>query len=75
MADKILVMSFLNQQGARTSLTLPGIKESLTTEDVSAAMDIIIAKNIFSTNGGNLAAKHSAQITERNVTDLGIQQN
>ncbi len=35
-------------------------------------MDTIIAGNIFSSSGGDLIAKHSAQITERNVTELVV---
>jgi hypothetical protein len=35
-------------------------------------MDVIIEKNIFSTIGGDLKVKHSAQITERSITDLAV---
>jgi len=72
MADKNLVMTFLNGEGARSSLTLPAVKDTITEVQVSAVMDAIIAKNIFYSNGGNLASKHSAQITERNVTTLDV---
>lgn len=35
-------------------------------------MDVVISKNIFTANGGDLKIKHSARITERNVTDLVV---
>jgi hypothetical protein len=72
MAEKSLVMTFLNEKGAKANITLPGIKEGLTAAEVSTAMDAVIAKNIFSSTGGDLKTKNSAQITERNVTDLDI---
>jgi hypothetical protein len=35
-------------------------------------MDSIVGSNIFESSGGDLRAKHSAQITARNVTTLGV---
>jgi Protein of unknown function (DUF2922). len=72
MADKSLVMTFLNQDGSRASITIPGVKDAVTEVEVSAAMDTVIAKNVFYSSGGDLVSKHSAQITERNVTDLDV---
>jgi hypothetical protein len=72
MADKNLVMTFLNEQGSRASITVPAVKDNLAEAEVSVAMDAIIAGNIFSTVGGDLKTKHSAQITERNVTELEV---
>lgn len=72
MPDRTLVMVFLNEIGARTTIALPCAKDVLTQEEVSAAMDVIIAKNIFSTTGGDLKVKHSAQINERSVTALAV---
>jgi hypothetical protein len=72
MADKSLVMSFLNQRGEKTNITVPYVKDNLTESDVSVAMDAIIAGNIFASTGGDLVAKHSAQVTEKNVTALEV---
>ena len=72
MADKSLVMTFLNGEGSRASLTLPAVKDTITEVQVGAAMDAIIAKNIFISSGGDLISKHSATITERNVTTLDV---
>ena len=72
MAEKTLVMTFLNEQGAKANVSLPGIKDDLTEAQVSAVMDTIVEKNIFYSTGGNLAAKNAAQITERNVTTLEV---
>ena len=48
MADKSLVMTFLNAEGSRASITLSGVKDTLTETEVSDAMDVVIAANIFS---------------------------
>ena len=72
MAEKTLVMTFLNRLGSKASVTLPGVKSDVTQSEISAAMDVIITKNIFESSGGDLVTKHSAQITERNVTALEV---
>jgi hypothetical protein len=72
MADKSLVMTFLNEEGSRASITLPAVRDNVTEMEVSAVMDAIIARNIFASSGGDLVTKHSAQITERNVTALEV---
>jgi hypothetical protein len=72
MADNTLVMTFLNQEGTKASITLPGVRADVTELEVSAAMDSIISKNIFASSGGDLVAKHSAEVTERNVTALVV---
>lgn len=72
MVEKTLVMTFLNEEGTKTSISLAGIKDGLTQAEVSSAMDVIITKNIFQSSGGNLVAKNAAQITERNVTNLVV---
>lgn len=72
MADKSLVMTFMNREGARASITVPSVKDNITDVEVAAAMDAIIARNIFFSAGGDLVTKHSAQITERNITALDV---
>jgi uncharacterized protein (DUF1778 family) len=72
MPDKTLVMTFLNEMGSKASLSISGVRDDLTEAEVSAAMDIIIAQNIFSTSGGDLKTKNTAQITEKTVTDFVV---
>lgn len=72
MTEKTLLMTFINEEGTKTSITISAIRDDLTQVEVSAAMDVIIAKNIFQSSGGNLVAKYSAQITERSVTSLKV---
>jgi hypothetical protein len=72
MADKTLVMTFLNEMGAKANVSIAGVRDDLTEAEVAAAMDVIIAQNIFSTSGGDLKTKNAAQITERSVAELVI---
>lgn len=62
-----LQMTFLTQGGTRATISLDNPKDNLTEAEVVAAMDQIIAKNIFTTSNGDLVAKHSAQIVDRTV--------
>ena len=62
-----LQLSFVNQAGNRSTISLDNPKPGITQAEVIAAMDFIIASNIFDTNGGDLAAKYSAQIVDRDV--------
>lgn len=72
MAEKTLVMTFLNSSGSKASISLPGVRDNVTQEEISAAMDVIIAKNIFQSSGGDLITRQTAQITEKNITTLEV---
>ena len=62
-----LQLRFINQAGNRVSISLDNPKDTLTEAEVTAAMDQIIAKNIFVTSGGDLVGKDMAQIIDRTV--------
>ena len=62
-----LQMRFLTQLGNRVTISLDNPTDTLTEAEVTAAMDQIIAKNIFVTSGGDLVGKDSAQIIDRTV--------
>ncbi|WP_027365057.1 DUF2922 domain-containing protein [Desulfotruncus alcoholivorax] len=62
-----LQMRFVTQAGNRVTISLDNPKDTLTEAEVTAAMDQIIAKNIFVTSGGDLVSKDSAQIVDRTV--------
>ena len=62
-----LQMRFVTQAGSRVTISLDNPKDTLTEAEVTAAMDQIIAANIFTASGGDLVSKDSAQITDRTV--------
>ena len=67
---KTLRMSFLNQAGKTVSISLDNPKEALTTATVETAMDLVIAKNIFTTSGGDLVSKSDAKLISTDTVDL-----
>ncbi|WP_055665959.1 DUF2922 domain-containing protein [Desnuesiella massiliensis] len=74
MADKSLLMTFVNTEGKKVGLRIDNIKENLTEAEISQAMDLILAKNIFNSSGGELKIKDSAQIVEKNVSKFDMRQ-
>jgi uncharacterized protein YceH (UPF0502 family) len=67
---KALRMSFKNQTGNTVNISLDNPKPDLTAAAVETAMDLIIAKNIFTTSGGDLVSKYDAKIISTETTDL-----
>ncbi len=62
-----LQMRFVTQGGSRVTISLDNPKDTLTEAEVTAAMDQIIASNVFTASGGDLVSKDSAQIIDRTV--------
>lgn len=46
------------------TVRVPDPKPDLTAEQVGAAMDTILAKNVFSTTGGDLVAMVDARVVD-----------
>ena len=65
-------MTFKTEGGERSNLTVSGLKEDLTAEEIAAAMDVIIAKDAFVSKGGKLTGKYNAQIVTRNVDQIEL---
>ena len=55
--EYVLQMVFLTEKGAKSTLSIAGVKSSITEVQANALMDNIIAKNIFLTTTGALASK------------------
>lgn len=70
--DYSLTMTFINTSGDKTSLTISGVKDTLTKEDVTTLMDTIIENDIFVSNGASLVSKYGAQLTQRQTTKFDI---
>lgn len=67
---KVLRMTFNNALGGTVSLTLPEPKEAITTAEIEAVMDQIIAKNIFLGSGGAMISKSDIKIVNTTTDDL-----
>ncbi|MBI6872722.1 DUF2922 domain-containing protein [Clostridium aciditolerans] len=70
--SKTLVMNFLNEEGKKTSIRVNNVKEGVTEAEVKDAMDVIIAKNIFASSGGDLKTKDSAQLIDKTTSDFEV---
>ena len=70
--DHILTMTFICKSGAKKNLSVDGVKPSLTSTEVRIFIDKIIEMNVFQTKNGALTEKSSAQITQKQVTNLEI---
>ena len=66
--EYILTLTFLTETGVKSSLTITGAKQAVTSEEANALMDNIIANDIFETNNGAFVSKVEAKLTERKIT-------
>lgn len=69
---KTLNMVFLNESGAKVQMNISSVKTDITDAQVKTLMDLIIAKNIFESKGGDLKTIDSAQIVEKSTTPLTV---
>ena len=67
-----LSMVFSTEHGEKSTLSISGVKSTITQVQANTLMDIIIAKNIFLTASGALTTKSSAQLTERKITKYEV---
>lgn len=67
-----LSMVFITEAGLKSTLSINGVKSTITQTQANDLMDIIIAKNIFLPTAGALTKKDSAQLTERKVTKYEV---
>lgn len=69
MLKKTLKMPFRNVAGNIVNFTLVNPKDGLTKAEVLATMALILAKNLFSTNGGDLVSALEPSIL---IQDTGV---
>jgi hypothetical protein len=72
MSEKTLRLIFQNQGGGTVVLAVRNVREDVTDAEVKAAMEAIIAKNIFDSNGGDLTSVKGAEIVTRSVQELAV---
>lgn len=70
--SKKLELQFINFEGKTATISIDDPIEPVDPAGVSAAMDTIIAANIFVSTGGDLVAKKGARVVERNVAEVEL---
>jgi hypothetical protein len=69
---KTLVLQFVDTQNKTMNLSIENPIEPVDTAKVNAAMDQIIAANVFIASGGELIGKKGAYVVERNVNEIEL---
>lgn len=69
---KTLIMVFQNDLGKNVSISIPDVRDNITEQEVKTTMQTILAKNIFTSNGGDLVGIMSAQIVNKDTTSLNV---
>ena len=67
-----LVMTFKNRIGKNVTLSIDDPRDDLTEEQIKAAMELIIEKNIFKKNNHTLVAAVAAQIINSQTDEYDL---
>ena len=65
-----LQMTFQNAEGGKVNVNVSNVKDTLTSQEVGDAMDVIIAQNVLISSGGDLVKKVTAQLIDRAVSQI-----
>ncbi len=69
---KTLELQFINSAGKTVKISIDSPIEPVDQATLNAAMDSILAANIFVSNEGDFATKKGARIIDRNVTAITL---
>ncbi|PFA67293.1 hypothetical protein CN378_10620 [Bacillus sp. AFS015802] len=69
---KVLELEFKTEAGKSAKLSINDPIEPIDTVAVKAAMDNLIATNVFASSTGSFVSVEGARIVERNVTDYDV---
>lgn len=67
-----LKLVFETAKGSLVTYSLPDPKEDITKEEIKAAMQVVIDKDIFETANGALAIPVSAKVVETSETSFDL---
>lgn len=70
MANKRLEMTFKNQKDKTSRMSLDNPREDVTDAEIKAAMETIVAENVFDTADGDLVSIVSAKIVSTEVQEI-----
>lgn len=67
---KSLIMTFLNEQNKKVNISIDDPREDVTEAEIKTVMDDILAKNIFTSTGGDIVTVDAAKIVTTSVTEF-----
>ena len=69
---KRLVMTFKTDGDRKVSLVVDDPRENISESEIKAAMDLVIAKNIFAPNGDDIVQAVDAKIVVTDTTPYDL---
>lgn len=66
--SKDLVMGFTDAKGSKVALRLKNVKDGITEQEISTAMDAVVSSRLFQGKNGELKDRDYATIVETNKT-------
>ena len=60
--NRKLVMTFKTTDDKKLSLTVDNPREDITETEIKSAMDLVVERNIFAPNGGDIVATVEAKV-------------
>ena len=69
---KRLIMTFLTELGRKISISLDDPREDISEEEVVAAMNLIVDKNIFTPYGAELVSSVEAKIVLTDTQEFDL---
>jgi hypothetical protein len=69
---KRLIMTFLTELGRKISISLDDPREDISEEEVVAAMNLIVDKNIFTPYGSELVSGVDAKIVLTDTQEFDL---
>jgi hypothetical protein len=69
---KKLIMTFKTTDDKKISLSIDDPREDLLESEIKAAMDLVIAKNIFAPNGDDIVQAVDAKVVVTDTTPYDL---
>ena len=69
---KRLVMTFKTTDDKKVSLSVDNPREDITETEIKSAMDLVVERNIFAPNGGDIVATVEAKVVVTDTTEYDL---
>ena len=69
---KRLLMTFKTSDDKKVSLSIDDPREDITETEIKSAMDLVVEKNIFAPNGGNIVSTVEAKVVVTDTTEYDL---
>ena len=69
---KKLIMSFLTSDDKKVSLSVDNPREDILENEIKSVMDLVVEKNIFAPNGGDIVSVVDAKVVVTDTTEYDL---